>query len=115
MIEKWDGKKIWIYTKSIDFRKQINGLIVTVVDHLKKEPDDGSIYLFWNQKKDQIKMLTWDRNGYVMGQKKLAKGKFDVPKYNQETVRMTLKEWLELMAGMPMVKYESITPKMYVD
>ena len=41
-------------------------------------------------------MLTWDRNGYVMGQKKLAKGKFDVPNYNQETVTMPLKRMVRI-------------------
>jgi len=32
MIDKWQSKSIWVYRKPIDFRKQLNGLVQTIID-----------------------------------------------------------------------------------
>lgn len=102
MIEKWQTKSIWVYRKPIDFRKQLNGLVQTVIDETKGPPDLNGIYLFRNQQRDKLKLLVWDRNGFFMGYKRLERGKFDFP--NQvDVVKMSSDELSQLMAGMPMV------------
>ena len=63
-------KAIFVYSKPIDFRKQMNGLIAEVLSS-KKEPNDGSMYLFRNRQSNRVKMIIWDRNGYLLGYKRL--------------------------------------------
>ena len=102
MIEKWHTKSIWVYRKPIDFRKQLNGLVQTVIDETKGPPDLNGIYLFRNQQRDKLKLLVWDRNGFFMGYKRLERGKFDFPSQD-DVVTMSADELSQLMAGMPMV------------
>lgn len=96
------SKRVWVYSEPIDFRKQINGLVDTVLGVLEKTPDDGSLYVFRNRAGRQIKVLFWDHNGYVMGVKRLEKGRFDFPLGNGP-VRLTQTEFQQLVSGMPML------------
>jgi transposase len=102
MIEQWQSKSIWVYRKAIDFRKQLNGLVQTVIDETKGPPDLNGIYLFRNQQRDKLKLLVWDRNGFFMGYKRLERGRFDFPSQG-DVVKMSADELSQLMAGMPMV------------
>ena len=60
-------KPIWSYEKPIDFRKQVNGLIQTVIDESEAGLDREALYLFRNQGRNRLKILLWDRNGFFMG------------------------------------------------
>ena len=102
MIDKWEAKSIWVYRKPIDFRKQLNGLVQTIIDETSVRPDRNGIYLFQNRQRDKLKLLTWDRNGFFMGYKRLERGKFDFPNH-VEVHQMTTDDLSQLMAGMPMI------------
>ena len=105
MIGKIINKKIWIYTKAIDFRKQLNGLIGVVAEEMGEEAKSDGLYVFRNRQRDKMKILMWDRNGFVMGYKRLERGKFDFPD-GEETVKMDIRELMMLVSGMPMVSKE---------
>ena len=105
-------EKIWIYSESIDFRKQINGLVEMVMES-EKQPDDGSIYIFRNRQRNRIKLLLWDRNGYFMGLKRLERGKFDFPENRSGTIGVTKEEMMDLISGMPMLRYESLKKPLF--
>ncbi len=32
LIDKWQAKSMWVYRKPIDFRKQLNGAVQTIID-----------------------------------------------------------------------------------
>ena len=102
MIEKWQTKSIWVYRNPIDFRKQLNGLVQTVIDETNGPPDRNGIYLFRNRQRNKLKLLTWDRNGFFMGYKRLERGKFDCPS-QADVVEMSADELRQLISGMPMV------------
>lgn len=40
------NETIWLYPKPIDFRKQIDGLIILVAEHLELNPASGQLFLF---------------------------------------------------------------------
>tara|TARA_Y100000590_G_scaffold188784_1_gene215096 strand:- start:214 stop:555 length:342 start_codon:yes stop_codon:yes gene_type:complete len=98
---------IFVYSEPIDFRKQMNGLIAEVLSS-KKEPNDGSLYLFRNRQSNRVKMITWDRNGYLLGYKRLAKGQFDFPVTKEGVILLKKEELFNLISGMPMVRFQSI-------
>lgn len=108
MIANWDAKSVWVYRKPIDFRKQLNGLIQTVNDESEGRFDRNGIYLFQNRHRDKIKLITWDRNGFLMGYKRLERGKFDFPTQT-DVVQIKADTLLELMAGMPMMYIQNQT------
>ena len=53
---------IWFYREPIDFRKQMDGLIMIVSDHLAMNPTSGQLFLFRSRTVNKIKMLWWDRS-----------------------------------------------------
>ena len=42
-------KSIWLYPMIVDFRKQLDGLIVIIVDALDKDPSSGDLVIFRNR------------------------------------------------------------------
>ena len=98
----FEQKKIYLYSHPIDMRKSINGLSYLVSDLSNHSPQDGSLILFYNRSRDKVKLLYWDKNGFVMIYKRLEKGKFKITKYdsNTQTVSLDDKQLSWLMAGL---------------
>ncbi len=97
------NRVIWVYNGTLDFRKQMNGLAQLVLDEMGRLPNDGSVYVFRNRQRDKLKVLMWDRNGFVLGYKRLEKGTFDFPKTASGSVVITRDELAMMVSGMPMV------------
>ena len=57
---------IYLYRKSIDFRKQINGLSVLVLEELNVSLCDNSLFVFINRHQNRIKLLYWDKTGFAL-------------------------------------------------
>jgi transposase len=94
------GKKIWLFKKSIDFRRSIDGLSNVIANELKYNPQEN-IYLFYNKAKDKIKCLSWHKNGFVLLYKRLEKGRFYF-EFNKEqgVAEMSTEEIGWLLAGL---------------
>ena len=59
--------RIFLACGNTDFRKQIPGLVATVALGLKLDPYDGDyVFIFCNRKRDAIKVLRYDQNGFVL-------------------------------------------------
>jgi transposase len=63
-----------------DMRKSINGLSILVADRLKMDPLSGHLFVFSNRRRNMIKVLYWDRNGFCLWHKRLEKQHFKWPK-----------------------------------
>jgi len=57
-------------------RKSYNGLSALVKHHLQDDPLSGHCYVFINRKKTQLKILFFDRSGFVIWSKRLEQGQF---------------------------------------
>jgi len=91
---------IWLYAQSVDFRKQIDGLVILVADHLKLEPTSGQLFLFRNRTANKIKILWWDRNGFWLFYKRLEKGSLIFPKMENEAIELTRDQMSWLLSGL---------------
>ena len=66
-----DISKIYIVYGATDFRNQIEGLCKIVENEYKMNPYEKAAFIFCNRKKTSIKILTYDKNGFVLAQKTL--------------------------------------------
>ena len=91
----------YAYSESVDMRKSIDSLSYLVCESLERNPQDGSIYIFHNRQRDKVKILYWDRNGFVMHYKRLEKGRFKFSRVHGDTVMTISQQQLTwLLAGL---------------
>jgi len=97
---------IWFYPQPIDFRKQMDGLIVIVADHLQMNPTSGQLFLFRNRTSNKIKMLWWDRNGFWLFYKRMEKGKFLFPEKSDHALELTRDQFNWLLSGLNCMEHK---------
>jgi transposase len=71
--------KIWVATAPIDGRKGIDSLAALVRFALGREPMSGDLYVFLAARGRAARILCWDHNGWVLYQKRLETGRFNLP------------------------------------
>jgi len=82
--------KIYFATGLVDMRNGIDGLRAIVDATLKLNPDEGHLFVFVGKGRDKLKILFWDRNGYVIYFKRLEKGRFQLPETDVNRTRVLL-------------------------
>jgi transposase len=93
--------EVFLCREPVDFRKAINGLSILVEEALGLDPFAETLYVFRNRKGDKIKILYWERNGFVLWHKRLEKDHFPWPNAQVESVvAMTGRELNWLLDGI---------------
>lgn len=69
--------RVFVCSAPVDFRKQHDGLVAIVRSQLDADPLDGSLFAFFNRRRDRIKLLLWDANGFWLFYKRLERGTFE--------------------------------------
>ena len=68
--------RIYVAREAVDFRKAHDGLLAIVRDQFGDDPFDGSVFLFLNRRRDRVKVLHWDRDGFWLHYKRLERGTY---------------------------------------
>ena len=71
--------QIYIAVDAVDMRKGFDGLAAGVRQQLRREPMSGELFVFLNRHRDRVKILYWDRSGWVIFYKRLERGSFKLP------------------------------------
>ncbi len=82
--------RIHFATALVDMRNGIDGLRALVEGTLKKDPYDGHLFVFVGKSKDKVKILFWDRNGFVLYLKRLERGRFQLPAVDARTKHVAM-------------------------
>jgi len=72
-------------------RKGIDGLCGCVRHLLQEDPLSRAVYIFFNKPCDKVKLLVWDHDGYVLYQKRLERGRFEVPDANDRSIKISMR------------------------
>ena len=71
--------RVYIGTAPCDLRKQFDGIALLVEQTLRLAPRSGHLFVVFNRRGDQVRILFWDRNGYCLFAKRLERGRFRLP------------------------------------
>jgi len=97
-------KRTIILTGRTDLRRGIDGLVSLVRLNYNLDPlDKGSLFLFCGTKKDRIKGIIYEGDGWVMVYKRLTQGRYMWPNNPKEAKSLTCEEYDRLMDGFTMV------------
>ena len=95
---------VWLYRQPVDFRKQIDGLMILVADTLKCDPASGQLFVFRNRHGDKVKMLYWQDNGFWLLYKRNESGRFIFPPVVDGTIELRLEQLQWLLSGLDMLR-----------
>jgi transposase len=69
------GSRVFLATSCVDGRKGIDGLSALVRSQFCQDP----LFVFFPKRADRVRVLYWDRDGYVLTIKRLEEGRYAVP------------------------------------
>ena len=79
-------KAVYLHRKPVDMRKQMDGLSAIVQHDLGEDPLSGTLFVFINKARDKLKILTWEKNGFIVWYKRVEQEKFAWPKITDDKV-----------------------------
>lgn len=100
MIQLSPTTKVFLALGATDMRKAINGLSVFVSEQMHMDTFSGHLFVFCNRKRNILKILYWDKNGFCLWQKRLEKDRFKWPKSEKEVMGIGSRELSWLVAGL---------------
>ncbi len=71
--------RIHLAAEPVDLRKNFDGLAAATRLLMNEDPLSGHLFVFLNRRGDRVKILSWDRNGWLLIYKRLERGVFRMP------------------------------------
>lgn len=100
MIAFGSGIRVYLATGVTDMRKSINTLAILVAQQMELDPLSGHLFGFCNRKRDTLKILYWDRNGFCLWHKRLERDRFRWPQNDVEVQMIGSRELRWLLDGL---------------
>ena len=102
-----DEEQIFLSHEFVDMRKSIDGLATILQGNFDLNPFTGETFLFCNKKKDKLKILQWDTEGFILTYKRMERGKFHWPTLGEEQniTAVRKKDLKRLLQGLPMEQF----------
>jgi transposase len=66
MFYSLSGIKVYLVLGVTDMRKSVNVLSILVSEHIGFDPLSGHLFAFCNRRKNILKILYWERNGFCL-------------------------------------------------
>lgn len=80
------GLTIILHREPIDFRAGINSLVTLVEQSMQLDPFACAVFAFHNRKRNRVKLLFYDRDGFWMMSRRLEEYHFVWPCLQQPVV-----------------------------
>jgi transposase len=104
--------RIWLAVEATDMRCGFDRLAQRVSAVISQDPLSGHLFVFASRRHERLKILTWDRDGYVLWYKRLEAGVFKLPRVEQgaRSVELRASELAMMLDGIDMTKLKR-TPR----
>ena len=99
--------RIFVCTEPTDMRKSFNGLSAIVTHTLGGDPFSGHLFLFTNKRRNLLKLLFWDSDGFAIWYKRLEQGTFSSSIFETNSsgqVELTQTQLAMLLGGVDLVQ-----------
>ena len=68
--------RVFIAAEPVDGRKGADSLMAMVRSVFGQDPLTGHLFVFLSRRRDRVRIVYWDRNGFAMWSKRLERGRF---------------------------------------
>ena len=98
--EAYGIRRIIIRTGRTDLRMGVDGLAALIRLNYGIEPvDEGTLFLFCGNRRDRIKGLIYDRDGFTLLYHRITDGTYQWPRNTEEARQLSREEYEKLMDG----------------
>ena len=80
--------RVFLYTQPADMRRSFDGLAALAEAVFAENPLSGHLFAFTNRRGNRLKILWWDRGGYVIYYRRLEEGTFQLPAGESDAVEI---------------------------
>ena len=99
------ARRLFLCAQPVDMRKGMDGLASFVLAQLRQNPSGGDIFIFLGKRAKSLKALCWDGDGYWLCTKRLAEGRFLIPRVERSdgrpaSLELSEVEWHLLLDGI---------------
>ena len=98
MLRPGEDVDVYLYADPVYMRKSINGLSIIVEQSMVLPTNSGALFVFCNRGRDKIKILCWERNGFIVWYTRLERQRFSWAKI-QGTLNLSGRELNWLIVG----------------
>ena len=106
-----DSRRYYVCQRYVRMNMGINGLSKIVSNELKRPLLNGDVFIFFGKKRQMVKFLCWDGDGFLLYQKRLEKGTFELPRFRPDlkAAEMPYRTLSAIMRGVSLksVRYRS--------
>jgi transposase len=94
--------RIFLYSKQVDMRKSFDGLHAIIQAEFDRDALGGDLFVFLNRRRDRLKLLVWESDGWAMFYKRLERGTFERPRSADDgaSVELDATDLALLLAGV---------------
>ena len=94
MLKKLSADHIYIVCGHTDMRKSIDGLAAIIQQQYQLDLFGNRAFLFCGRRRDRLKVLLWEDDGFLLLYKRLENGKFTWPRNEQEVRDLTHEQYI---------------------
>lgn len=105
--------RVFLAVGAVDLRGAFDHLAAITREVLREDPKSGALYIFVNRRRNRVKALWWDRNGYTILYKRLSGGTFRLPRlqaHSAPSLEISASDFSRLIAGLPMSELDEPGP-----
>lgn len=97
--------RIFLCTEPVDMRKSFNSLPGEIRRFFDLNPLSGHLFIFSNRRRNQLKIIYWDRDGYAIWAKRLECGTFKITQNSSNSEEIDLRKMTALLQGIEPLRY----------
>jgi transposase len=79
-------ERVYLHRAPVDMRRQIDGLSLVVKEAMELDPMSAALFCFINRRRNKLKLLLWERNGFIVWYKRLERHRFHWPRQAEQSV-----------------------------
>ena len=94
--------RVYLCTVACDMRRSFDGLHALVNGVMRLDALGGHLFVFSNRRRDRVKILYWDRDGFAVWAKRLEEGTYAMPFGDEDEAQreITAQELGALLSGI---------------
>lgn len=90
MLNFLHSTRVFLFSMPVDMRKSFRGLCQLAESQLREDPASGHWFAFVNKRRDRMKLLGWDGQGFWIWYKQLESGLFERPYAKADDVTLEI-------------------------